>query len=187
MSRFSKSRREELEQQLRPLIEEQCLQQRAVAIQLGVSEDWVHRACKRLGLATQRSGPRAGEGHPEWKGGISYRKGYRFLYAPDHPGARAGKYISEHRLVMEEHLGRYLERKEVVHHKDGNPLNNAIENLELFQSNADHLRHELSGRIPNWTDDGKKRIEEGVQKAAAIHRKIKSDDDLRLLSCDRQT
>lgn len=187
MARFSKTRREELESKLPQLIEEKALQQKAVADLLGVSEDWVQRACKRLGLATQRTGPRAGELHPEWRGGVKYQKGYRYVYAPDHPNARTGRYIAEHRLVMEQVLGRYLERTEVVHHKDGNPLNNHPDNLEVFQSNADHLKHELTGLVPKWSDDGKRRIQAGVRKAAAIHRKIKSDDDLRLLSIDRQT
>lgn len=39
--------------------------------------------------------------------------------------------ISYPRYVMEEHLGRPLESKEQIHHKDGNPLNNDISNLEI--------------------------------------------------------
>ena len=37
----------------------------------------------------------------------------------------------EHRLVIEQHLGRKLLPKENVHHKDGDRLNNDISNLEL--------------------------------------------------------
>ena len=33
---------------------------------------------------------------------------------------------------MEEHLGRRLERGEVVKHKDGDKLNNNLENLEFI-------------------------------------------------------
>jgi hypothetical protein len=187
MSRFSKSRREALELQLRPLVEVQCLQQRVVASILGVSEDWVQRACNRLELATQRTGPRAGVSHPGWKGGTVIRKGYRFVYAPDHPFATKNKQVAEHRLVMERLIGRYLRRTEVVHHIDGNPLNNAPNNLELFESNASHLKNELTGKTPKWTESGKRKIEEGIRKAAATHRKIKSDDDLLLLSSDHPT
>ncbi|HWH28915.1 MAG TPA: HNH endonuclease [Mycobacteriales bacterium] len=38
----------------------------------------------------------------------------------------------EHRLVMARRLGRPLERDEVVHHRDGDRLNNAPDNLELW-------------------------------------------------------
>lgn len=58
-----------------------------------------------------------------------------------------GKWVREHRWLMEQHLGRKLETWEQVHHIDGNHLNNAIENLEVL-SNADHQRKELM----QWMD-----------------------------------
>ncbi len=177
MARFSAVKRAELDEKLRPLIEGKSLQHHKVASLLGVSEDWVQRACKRMKLTTQRRGPRAGEKHPDWRGGRVEIKGYLFVYCPDHPSVKYGRYVAEHRLVMEQCIGRYLEPTEVVHHKDGNKLNNDPTNLELFASNAEHLKHELSGRIPNWTADGKKRISEGVKRAWTIRRKRKSDDD----------
>jgi len=48
--------------------------------------------------------------------------------------------IFEHRIVMEKHLRRKLKRTEFVHHKDGNKLNNNINNLELMKSNSLHIR-----------------------------------------------
>lgn len=42
-----------------------------------------------------------------------------------------GRRIREHRYVMEQALGRRLASTEIVHHVDGNKLNNALENLEL--------------------------------------------------------
>lgn len=87
------------------------------------------------------------------------KDGYIELYCPNHPNARKHtRYILEHRLVMEKHLGRYLTRTEVVHHKNGVKDDNRIENLELFESNARHLEVTLKGCVPNWTEDGRRRM-----------------------------
>lgn len=58
--------------------------------------------------------------------------GYIAVWMPDHPDAWKGGRILEHRLVMEQHLGRRLLKTEEVHHKDGNRQNNLIENLEVL-------------------------------------------------------
>ena len=176
MARFSAKRTAALDLLLRPLIEEQSLQQHVAATMLGVSEDWVQRACTRLGLSTQRTGPRSGEGHTGWKGGRKLVGGYVYVWDPEHPSSTQDGYVAEHRLAAEKHLGRYLERHEVVHHIDGKRRNNAPTNLQVFDSNADHLRHELKGRVPNWSEDGARRIQAGRQKGSSTLRGSKRGD-----------
>ena len=79
-----------------------------------------------------------GEKSSSWKGGRRIdSEGYVRIYYPDHPNAYNDTYIYEHRLVMEEHIGRYLKSGEIVHHIDGNKENNKIENLCLV-TNATH-------------------------------------------------
>jgi transposase len=74
------------------------------------------------------------------KGFIITHNGYKLIKAKDHPFADSKGYVREHRLVMEEKLGRFLTPDEIVHHIDENKLNNAPENLEVM-SKAEHCRH----------------------------------------------
>lgn len=53
-----------------------------------------------------------------------------------------GRYVYAHRLVMEEALGRELRSEEIVHHLDGDPLNNAPENLALTDR-SEHAREHI--------------------------------------------
>jgi hypothetical protein len=79
-----------------------------------------------------------GELGPNWKGGHTISNGYNYIRSIGHPNANEDNYVQEHRLVVEEFLGRYLETHEVVHHIDGNGLNNCVENLFLFPSSGSH-------------------------------------------------
>lgn len=83
-----------------------------------------------------------GELNPMWKGGIKRQgQGYILIYSPEHPFCSKRKYVLEHRLIMEKHIGRYLTKKEIVHHKNGIRDDNRIENLELFNNQSEHLKN----------------------------------------------
>ena len=56
-----------------------------------------------------------------------------------------GKNIREHRYIMEQYLGRKLEKWEHVHHINDDSSDNRIENLEVL-SNSDHQRKEFKFR-----------------------------------------
>lgn len=66
-------------------------------------------------------------------GSYRYNKeGYILVRAPDKwETARSDGYILEHRYVMEKNLERFLQKNEVIHHKNGARDDNRIENLEL--------------------------------------------------------
>lgn len=76
--------------------------------------------------------------------GRRYRKKIRMVSAPEwaYPMAYPNHMIAEHRLVMSKTAGRLLYRGEVVHHRDHDPSNNSPDNLELWPSNASHIRAE---------------------------------------------
>ena len=76
-----------------------------------------------------------------WKGGKTIdRWGYILVKRKKHPYANPNGYVRQHRLVMEKHLGRYLLPTEKVHHIDGNKQNNKIKNLELLNSQSEHIK-----------------------------------------------
>ena len=82
-----------------------------------------------------------------WTGG-RYKcvHGYIHVWKPDHLNCTKKGYVREHRLVMEEHLGRLLEKREIVHHINGIRDDNRIENLQLFNSRNEHDRFHMNIR-----------------------------------------
>ena len=74
-----------------------------------------------------------------WRGGGYINAGgYRYLKSPKHPFKNKVGYVAEHRLIMEKYLDRYLERSEFVHHKNGDKLDNRLENLQIISNQKEH-------------------------------------------------
>lgn len=103
----------------------------------------------RRKLSAALMGRFRGEQGIRWKGGKNKQaNGYVLVYCPSHPHAYNGKYVPEHRLVMEELLGRFLSPEEIVHHKNGERDDNRRENLSLFPGVAEHLSYHREGETP---------------------------------------
>ena len=80
---------------------------------------------------------------PSWTGGkFIDNDGYvRCSGNQEHPRANASGQVYEHILVMEQHLGRRVSLKEVIHHKNGDGSNNRLDNLELLTVGEHHVKH----------------------------------------------
>lgn len=85
-------------------------------------------------------------GSVSWTPGLLHEKvGYvRVKLREDDPFysmANVSGYALQHRLVMAEHLGRCLEKTELVHHKNGIKDDNALSNLMVFSRESHLSRH----------------------------------------------
>ena len=72
-----------------------------------------------------------GKNHYNWRRGFCLNEGYKRSYS------HSRRYV--HRLEIEKFLGRKLLSSEIVHHKDGNKLNNKINNLQIL-SRSEHAK-----------------------------------------------
>lgn len=137
-----------------------------IAAELGVGRTTVKRV-----LTAHPEIPRRSTGMPEGKRAPSYKcgrsvttDGYVLVSAPAghpharyNPGRKIGR-ILEHRLIMEEKLGRYLHPGEVVDHIDGLTLHNHPDNLHLYYSNESHLVETTGGKKKAFSSSGRNNI-----------------------------
>jgi hypothetical protein len=122
-----------------------------IAAEIGRSKFWVLTQLRKMGIvrarkdafalsdkhgsALRRSGPQC----HQWKGGRKVGGGgYVQLMRKGHPSADRFGYVMEHRLVMEELIGRFLETREHVHHINGIKSDNRPENLRLVDR-SEHM------------------------------------------------
>ncbi|WP_025910700.1 HNH endonuclease [Priestia flexa] len=90
------------------------------------------------------------------------KKGYVVLIIKTHPfSSNQNGCVFEHRVKMEEHLGRYLTEKEIVHHINEIKDDNRIENLQVMDR-GEHTRHHHEGS--SLSDDAKKQIADKAKK-----------------------
>lgn len=82
---------------------------------------------RKIGESGKGRVRKKGEESSSWKGGryFNTRDGYIMVYVGN------GKHRPEHRLVMEEYLGRKLTLNEEVHHINGKKDDNRLENLKV--------------------------------------------------------
>lgn len=101
-----------------------------------------HSKEARKKMSKSHMGLQVGENHPNWKGGrYKSSDGYILIYNPKHPNATSQGYVFEHRLLLEKHLGRYLNLKERVHHINRKKDDNRNENFMLFPSMFSHRNY----------------------------------------------
>ena len=100
-------------------------------------------------ISKARIGQFLGDKHWNWKGGkrTESGSGYIIIYSPNHPFPNSGKYVYEHRLVMEKKLNRYLKRTEHIHHINKIRNDNRFKNLKLcLNGESDHMKEHFHKR-----------------------------------------
>jgi hypothetical protein len=74
--------------------------------------------------------------------------GYKYFVDKEHPLAtgNSGRVLF-HRHIVSVHLGYWITSEDVVHHKDGNKLNNDIPNLEVLTRSEHSIEHTRTVRL----------------------------------------
>ena len=78
---------------------------------------------------------------------ITNRRGYLLMFMPLHPRSDPKGYVFEHIVVAESALGSTLLKKHVVHHVDGDKLNNSNNNLVICEDQRYHMLIHARARV----------------------------------------
>lgn len=109
---------------------------RCVAVQAGRR----NAGAKRPKTAA-RNKQQVGSRHPSWRGGrFVSSDGYQMIRVAARIRGWSG-YRKEHLVVMERHLGRKLKPGEIVHHINGQKLENILRNLWLTDGKGHRDAH----------------------------------------------
>jgi hypothetical protein len=180
--RISESRRMDLDENLlRQLAEQgQSVAEIAAALPQRPSQECVRERMIALGIARLPGKARPEKNH-FWSGGLIVdADGYILQKSNGHPHRTKAGYVRQHRLVMEQKLGRHLTTQEVVDHVNGDTSDNRPENLRLFPDNASHLAATLTGLKldPRERESLRQQaVQRAKQRVAAILAQSETDGD----------
>lgn len=74
------------------------------------------------------------------------KEGYKQVYRPKDPDARPNGYTPEHRYIARKKYGNELTSDLIIHHVDGNKLNNDIDNLKMVTPKEHYKIHNSKKR-----------------------------------------
>lgn len=116
-----------------------------LAKELEVDPKVIHRWLIDYNIPRHKTGAYyTGKEHHWWNGGEHLNgsgptKGYTTVYIPSHPHSMYNGCVWKHRIVVENYIGRYLNKEEVIHHINFSRSDNRIKNLYLFPTHKEHM------------------------------------------------
>ena len=84
----------------------------------------------------------------------------------------------EHRFIMEQHLKRKLKRNEVVHHINGDKLDNRIENLQIMTLSEHSRFHQ---KIRPIKEETKLKLSKALKHKPSSYRTKTRDDIIKIV------